>query len=132
MDVRDYLLTSTYDEFIDAETPAIRASTSLSSPAGHNRNTCAQFRPSRRWGGGTIKCWKTTLLTRKARNSCDIVLHHRLAVLMDKREIDVLNLELDKQKIKHSSGGVSLSCLGKKYLLPIKGTDVDTHASPLP
>ncbi|GBO21967.1 hypothetical protein AVEN_237234-1 [Araneus ventricosus] len=58
------------------------------------------------------------------------VIHHRLAILLNTRGTDVLNLELDKPKIKHSSRGVFLSCPGKDYLLAIRGTDVDPHRSP--
>ncbi|GBO45376.1 hypothetical protein AVEN_225679-1 [Araneus ventricosus] len=43
---------------------------------------------------------------------------------------DVLNLQLAKSKIKHSSRGVSLSFPGNDYLLAIRGTDVDPHRSP--
>ncbi|GBL98166.1 hypothetical protein AVEN_268257-1 [Araneus ventricosus] len=60
------------------------------------------------------------------------MLHHRLEVLLDTRETDVLNFELDKQKIKHSSKGVALSCHGKDYLLASRGTDVDPTQLPYP
>ncbi|GBN43270.1 hypothetical protein AVEN_242272-1 [Araneus ventricosus] len=48
------------------------------------------------------------------------MIHHRSAILRDTRGTDVLNLELDKPKIKHSSRGVPLSCPGKEYLLTIR------------
>ncbi|GBM84056.1 hypothetical protein AVEN_143482-1 [Araneus ventricosus] len=57
-------------------------------------------------------------------------IHLRLAILLNTRRADVLNLELDKSKIKHSSRGVSLSCPGKDYLLAIRETGVDPHRSP--
>ncbi|GBO18758.1 hypothetical protein AVEN_8594-1 [Araneus ventricosus] len=38
---------------------------------------------------------------RETRLTC--VVHHRLAILLDTRGTDVLNLELNKPKIKHSS-----------------------------
>ncbi|GBL84676.1 hypothetical protein AVEN_191128-1 [Araneus ventricosus] len=71
-----------------------------------------------------------TFYKKKRETPLIYVVHHCLAILLDTRETDVLNLELDKQKIKHSSRGVSLSCHGKDYLLAIRGTDVDPHRSP--
>ncbi|GBM23655.1 hypothetical protein AVEN_117402-1 [Araneus ventricosus] len=56
---------------------------------------------------------------------------HRLAVLLNTRGTDVFSFELDKQK-RHFSGGVSLNCPGKDYLLAIRGTDVDPHVLDLP
>ncbi|GBM47742.1 hypothetical protein AVEN_237975-1 [Araneus ventricosus] len=48
-----------------------------------------------------------------------LVLHYRLAVLLNSRGTDVFNLELDKQT-KHSSRGVSLSwALGKTICWPL-------------
>ncbi|GBN35765.1 hypothetical protein AVEN_6906-1 [Araneus ventricosus] len=84
IDLAEYLLASTYDEFIDSGKPHFL---------------------------------QETLLT--------YVVHHRLAILLDTRGKDVLNLELDKPKITHSFRGVSLSCPGKDCLLAIRGTDVD-------
>ncbi|GBM78435.1 hypothetical protein AVEN_96772-1 [Araneus ventricosus] len=55
-----------------------------------------------------------------------LVLHYRLAVLLNTRGTDGFNLELHKQT-KHSSRGVSLSCPMKDYLLAVSGTDVDPH-----
>ncbi|GBN66539.1 hypothetical protein AVEN_91411-1 [Araneus ventricosus] len=54
------------------------------------------------------------------------VIHHRLAILLDTRETDVLKLELDKPKKKPSSR----ASLGKT-LPAIRGTDVDPQRSPL-
>ncbi|GBM28225.1 hypothetical protein AVEN_181299-1 [Araneus ventricosus] len=88
----EYLLASTYDEFIDSGKP--------------------HFLQEKR----------ETLFT--------YVVHHRLAILLDTRGTDVLNLELDKPKITHSFRGVSLSCPRKDYLLAIRGTDVDPHRRP--
>ncbi|GBO11809.1 hypothetical protein AVEN_138358-1 [Araneus ventricosus] len=92
IDLTEYLLASTYDEFIDSGNPHF--------------------------------------LQEKRETSLTYVIHHRLAILLDRRGIDVLNLELDKTKIKHSSRGVCLSCPGKDYLLDIRGTDADPHRSP--
>ncbi|GBN46496.1 hypothetical protein AVEN_11413-1 [Araneus ventricosus] len=89
IDLTEYLLASTYDEFIDSGKPHF--------------------------------------LQEKRENPLAYVIHHRLAILLDRRGTDVLNLELDKPKIKHSSRDVSLSCPGKDYLLHIRGTDVDLH-----
>ncbi|GBN86063.1 hypothetical protein AVEN_127605-1 [Araneus ventricosus] len=79
INLTEYLLASTYDEFIDSGKP--------------------HFLQEKR----------ETLLT--------YVVHHRLAILLDTRGTNLLNLEVDKPKIKHSSRGVSLSCPGKDYLL---------------
>ncbi|GBM83456.1 hypothetical protein AVEN_86708-1 [Araneus ventricosus] len=92
IDLTEYLLANTYDEFTDSGKPHF-------------------FQEKRE-----------TLLT--------YVVHHRLAILLHTRGTDVLNLEIDKPKIKHSSRGVSLSCPGKDYLLAIRGTDVDPHRKP--
>ncbi|GBM04952.1 hypothetical protein AVEN_255793-1 [Araneus ventricosus] len=92
IDLTEYLLASTYDEFIDSGKPHF--------------------------------------LQEKREPPWTYVTHDRLAILLDTRGTDVLNLELDKMKIKHSSRGVSLSCPGNDYLLAIRGTDVDPHRSP--
>ncbi|GBM82279.1 hypothetical protein AVEN_44366-1 [Araneus ventricosus] len=92
IDLTEYLLASTYDEFIDSGKPHF--------------------------------------LQEKRKIPLTYVIHHRLAILLDTRGTDVLNLEVDKPKIKHLSRCVSLRCPGKDYLLPIEGTDVDPHRSP--
>ncbi|GBM16232.1 hypothetical protein AVEN_195348-1 [Araneus ventricosus] len=92
IDLTEYLLASTYDEFIDAGKPHF--------------------------------------LQEKREAPLTYVVHHRLANLLDTRGTNMLNLELDKPKIRHSSRGVSLSCPGKDYLLSIRGTDVYPHRSP--
>ncbi|GBM33155.1 hypothetical protein AVEN_83668-1 [Araneus ventricosus] len=92
IDLTEFLLASTYDEFIDSGKPHF------------------------------LQGKRETLLT--------YVVHHRLAILLHTRGTDVLNLELDKPKIKHSSRGVSLSCPGKDYLLAIRRTDLDLHRRP--
>ncbi|GBN77092.1 hypothetical protein AVEN_170565-1 [Araneus ventricosus] len=51
-----------------------------------------------------IDSGKPHILQEKRETSLTNVVHHRLAILMDTRGTDVLNLELDKPKIKHSSG----------------------------
>ncbi|GBN00471.1 hypothetical protein AVEN_21279-1 [Araneus ventricosus] len=73
---------------------------------------------------------KPHFLQEKRETPLSYVVHHHLAILLDTRGTDVLNLELDKLKIKHSSRGISSSCPGKDYLLAIRGTYVDTHRSP--
>ncbi|GBM85637.1 hypothetical protein AVEN_33354-1 [Araneus ventricosus] len=92
INLTEYLLASTYDEFIDSGKPHF--------------------------------------LQEKRETPLTYMIHHRLAILLDTRGTDALNLELEKPKIKHSSRGVSLSCPGKDYLLAIRGTDVDPHRSP--
>ncbi|GBO12489.1 hypothetical protein AVEN_60394-1 [Araneus ventricosus] len=72
---------------------------------------------------------KPQFLQEKRETPLTYVVHHRLGILLDTRVTDMLNLELDKPKIK-SSRGVSLSCPGKDYLLSIRGTDVNPHRSP--
>ncbi|GBO34576.1 hypothetical protein AVEN_142199-1 [Araneus ventricosus] len=56
---------------------------------------------------------KPHFLQEKRKIPSTYVIHHRLAILLDTRGTDVLNLELDKPKIKHLSRGVSLRCSGK-------------------
>ncbi|GBM75503.1 hypothetical protein AVEN_42995-1 [Araneus ventricosus] len=73
---------------------------------------------------------KPYFLQEKRETPLTYVVQHHLAILLDTRGTDVLNLELDKPEIKHSSRGVSLSCPGKDYLLAIRGKDVDPHRSP--
>ncbi|GBM15333.1 hypothetical protein AVEN_88756-1 [Araneus ventricosus] len=68
---------------------------------------------------------KPHILQDKRETSLAYEIHHRLAILLDTRETDVLNLELDKPKIKPSSR----AALGKT-LLAIRGKDVDPHRSP--
>ncbi|GBM84999.1 hypothetical protein AVEN_4023-1 [Araneus ventricosus] len=60
-----------------------------------------------------IDSGKPHFLQEKRETPLTYAVHHRLAILLDTRGTDVLNLELDKPKIKHSSRGVSLSCPGK-------------------
>ncbi|GBN42724.1 hypothetical protein AVEN_101353-1 [Araneus ventricosus] len=83
-------------------------------------STCDEF----------IDSGKPHFLQEKRETPLTYVVHHRLAILLDTRGTDVLNLELDKPKIKQSSRGLSLSCPGKDYLIAIRGTDVDSHRSP--
>ncbi|GBL85883.1 hypothetical protein AVEN_63202-1 [Araneus ventricosus] len=91
INLTEYLLASTYDEFIDSGKPHF--------------------------------------LQEKRETRLTYVVHLHLAILLDTRGADVLNLEVDKPKIKHSSRGVSLSCSGKDYLLAIREKDVDPHRS---
>ncbi|GBN78136.1 hypothetical protein AVEN_113822-1 [Araneus ventricosus] len=77
-----------------------------------------------------IDSGKPHFLQEKRETPLTYVIHHRLAILLDTRGTDGLNLELDKPKIKHSSRGASLSCPGKNYLLAIRQTDVDPNRSP--
>ncbi|GBM16740.1 hypothetical protein AVEN_9339-1 [Araneus ventricosus] len=77
-----------------------------------------------------IDSGKPHFLQEKRETPLTYVVHHRLAILLDTRGTDVINLELDTPKIKHLSRGVSLSFPGKDYLLAIRGTDVDPHRSP--
>ncbi|GBN20429.1 hypothetical protein AVEN_215664-1 [Araneus ventricosus] len=91
-DLTEYLLASTYDEFIDSGKPHF--------------------------------------LQEKRETPLTYVIHHRLAILLDTRAADVLNLELVKPRIRHLSRDDSLSCAGKDYLLAIRGTDVGPHRSP--
>ncbi|GBN73676.1 hypothetical protein AVEN_226643-1 [Araneus ventricosus] len=77
-----------------------------------------------------IDSGKPHFLQEKRETFLTYVVHHHLAILLYTRGTDVLNLELDKPKIKHLSRGVSLSCPGKDYLLAIRGTDVDPHRRP--
>ncbi|GBO19115.1 hypothetical protein AVEN_36848-1 [Araneus ventricosus] len=65
IDLTEYLLASSYDEFIDSVKPHI--------------------------------------LQDKRETPLTYVIHQRLAILLDAKETDVLNLELDKPKIKPSS-----------------------------
>ncbi|GBN55063.1 hypothetical protein AVEN_86005-1 [Araneus ventricosus] len=87
IDLTEYLLTSTYDEFIDSG--------------------------------------KTHFLQGKPETPLTYVIHHRLAILLDTRGTDVLNLELDKPKLKHSSraalGNTLCWPLGEQMWIP---TDV--------
>ncbi|GBL96727.1 hypothetical protein AVEN_111862-1 [Araneus ventricosus] len=83
IDLTEYLLASTYDEFIDSGKPHF--------------------------------------LQEKRKTPLTYVIHHCLAILLDTKGTDVLNLELDKPNIKHLSRDVSLSCPGKDYLLAIRG-----------
>ncbi|GBN44065.1 hypothetical protein AVEN_208331-1 [Araneus ventricosus] len=46
---------------------------------------------------------KPHFLQEKRETLLTYVVHHRLAILQDTKGTDVLNLELDKPKIKHSS-----------------------------
>ncbi|GBM71530.1 hypothetical protein AVEN_41660-1 [Araneus ventricosus] len=87
IDLTEYLLASTYYEFIDSGKPHF--------------------------------------LQEKRETPLTYVFYHRLAILLDTRGTDVLNLELDKPKIKHSSRGASLSCpnticwpLGEQMWIP--------------
>ncbi|GBN28058.1 hypothetical protein AVEN_215458-1 [Araneus ventricosus] len=89
IDLTEYLLASTYDEFIGSRKPHF--------------------------------------LEKKRETPLTYVVHHHLAILLDTRGTDVLNLELDKPKITHSFRDVSLSCPEKDYLLAIRGTDVGPH-----
>ncbi|GBN56403.1 hypothetical protein AVEN_182659-1 [Araneus ventricosus] len=77
-----------------------------------------------------IDSGKPYFLQEKRETLLRYVVHHRLAILLHTRGTDVLNLELDKPKIKHTSRGVSLSCPGKDYLLVIRGTYVDPRRKP--
>ncbi|GBN23854.1 hypothetical protein AVEN_25851-1 [Araneus ventricosus] len=81
IDLTDYLLLSTYDEFIDSV--------------------------------------KAHFLQENRKTLLAYVIHRRLEILLDTRGTDVLNLELDKPKIKHSPRCVSLRCPGKDSLLPL-------------
>ncbi|GBN67107.1 hypothetical protein AVEN_121609-1 [Araneus ventricosus] len=67
---------------------------------------------------------KPLILQDKRETPLTYVIHHRLEILLDTRGTDVLNLELDKPKMKPSSR----AALGKTLL--VKGTDVDPHRSP--
>ncbi|GBM64555.1 hypothetical protein AVEN_232734-1 [Araneus ventricosus] len=64
---------------------------------------------------GFIDSGKSHFLQDKREIPLTYVVYHRLAILLDTRGTDVLNLELDKPKIKHSPRGVTLSCPGKNY-----------------
>ncbi|GBN91619.1 hypothetical protein AVEN_83248-1 [Araneus ventricosus] len=77
IDLTDYLLASSYDEFIDSVNPHI--------------------------------------LQDKREIPLIYVIHHRLAILLDTRGTDVLNLELNKPKIKPSSR----AALGKTICWPL-------------
>ncbi|GBN39901.1 hypothetical protein AVEN_27396-1 [Araneus ventricosus] len=68
-----------------------------------------------------IDSGKPHFLQEKRETPLTYMIHHRLSILLDTRGTAVLNLELDKLKIKHSSRGVSLSCPGRDYLLQDQG-----------
>ncbi|GBN05849.1 hypothetical protein AVEN_187262-1 [Araneus ventricosus] len=78
IDLTEYLLASTYDEFIDSGKPHF--------------------------------------LQEKQETPLAYVIHHCLAILLNTRGTGVLNLELDKPKIKHSSR----AALGKTLCWPLR------------
>ncbi|GBM63666.1 hypothetical protein AVEN_253131-1 [Araneus ventricosus] len=62
-----------------------------------------------------IDSGKPHFLQEKRETPLTYVIHHHLAILLDTRGTDVLNLELDKPKIKHSSR----AALGKTLCWPL-------------
>ncbi|GBL91071.1 hypothetical protein AVEN_184447-1 [Araneus ventricosus] len=67
-----------------------------------------------------IDSGKPHFLQEERKTPLTYVIHHRLTILLDTRETDVLNLQLDEPKIKHSSRGVYLNALGKTICCPLE------------